>query len=81
MVIMVFEISGAETPYYCSAYQKDIEYWQLEYKKSQKENKRLEVELMEAKNRLLEIGIKIPDITLNQICVQHNEHGRICWTR
>ena len=58
--MITYQATGDETPYYCKTYQTEIDYWQEQYKVKANQNKELYKELMEAKMRLLEIGIKIP---------------------
>jgi len=60
LVLFAFNVEAAETTYHCSHFQSDIDYWQAEYIKVVKANKELYKDLMDAKMKTLEQGIKIP---------------------
>jgi len=82
MYLLAFSVEPAETTYHCSHFQKDINYWQEQYRVLDKKNESLYKELMEAKMEILKQGIKIPSSLKNaEIIVNkkkqpvtHNHH-------
>lgn len=58
--LIAIKAMPAETPRWCRAYQKDIDYWQKQFKRVSEEKKQIEKELMELKLEVLEKGVKVP---------------------
>ena len=68
-LMLALETLSAEATHRCNHYQRDINYWQKEYMIKVRKIRELEKEITEAKMRLLKKGIKVPNIILNEICI------------